>query len=75
MFQVLYGKRIENGKLTETIRGANISGIGPKMLQEIQGIANDLSYFDSGTCGKGQSCPVSDATPTILVRLKVSGLQ
>jgi len=75
MFSIAYGRRITDGKLGEVIRGANISGNGPKILQEIKGIANDLEYFDGGTCGKGQQMPVSEATPTILVTLKVSGIQ
>lgn len=73
VFKVVYGYRIREGKLAEVIRGANISGNGPKMLMDIQGIADDLQYFDGGTCGKEQSMPVSDATPTILVKLKVTG--
>lgn len=73
VFKVVYGYRIRDGELREVIRGANISGNGPKMLMDIEGIANDLHFFDGGTCGKGQSMPVSDATPTILVKLKVTG--
>ncbi len=73
VFRVHLGYRIREGKLAEVIRGANISGNGPKMLLDIQWIANDLGFFDGGTCGKGQSMPVSDATPTILVKMKVTG--
>lgn len=43
------------------------------MLSEIRMVADDLHFFDGGTCGKGQQMPVSDATPTVLVRLKVTG--
>ncbi|MCK9272029.1 TldD/PmbA family protein [Candidatus Gracilibacteria bacterium] len=72
VFQVGLGYRIIDGKIGEVIRGANISGNGPEMLQNIEGICDDLEYFDGGTCGKGQQMPVSDATPTILVKLKVT---
>jgi TldD protein len=49
------------------------------MLQEIEMVGNDLpvghlTYFCGGTCGKdGQGMPVTDANPTIKVRLKVTG--
>jgi TldD protein len=75
VFKVGFGYRIREGKLAEVIRWANISGNGPEMLKNIQAIGNDLWYFDGGTCGKaGQHMPVSDATPTILVKLKVTGV-
>lgn len=73
VFKVSSGFRIRDGKICEAVRGANISGNGPKMLSEIRMVADDLHFFDGGTCGKGQQMPVSDATPTVLVRLKVTG--
>ncbi|MDQ1344015.1 MAG: PmbA TldD protein [Patescibacteria group bacterium] len=73
VFKVASGFRIRNGKKAESVRGANISGNGPRMLSEIRMVGNDLEHFDGGTCGKGQQMPVSDATPTVLVRLKVTG--
>ncbi|MDD3120289.1 MAG: TldD/PmbA family protein, partial [Candidatus Gracilibacteria bacterium] len=75
VFKVSYGYLIKDGKLTDIIRGANISGNGPQMLQNIKAICDDLEHFDGGTCGKGQSMPVSDATPTIWVKLKVTGIK
>ncbi|MDD5770483.1 MAG: TldD/PmbA family protein [Candidatus Gracilibacteria bacterium] len=74
VFKVQNGYLIENGKLTHNVKGATISGNGPEMLNEIYGICDDLNFFDGGTCGKGQSMPVSDACPTILTKLKVSGV-
>lgn len=73
VFKVSSGFRIRDGKIAEAVRGANISGNGPKMLSEIRMVGDDLHFFDGGTCGKGQQMPVSDATPTVLVRLKVTG--
>lgn len=73
VFKVVSGFRIRDGKIAEAVRGANISGNGPKMLSEIRMVGDDLHFFDGGTCGKGQQMPVSDATPTVLVRLKVTG--
>ncbi|MFB0964915.1 MAG: TldD/PmbA family protein [Patescibacteria group bacterium] len=73
VLKVSAGLRHRDGKICEAVRGANISGNGPKMLSEIRMVADDLHFFDGGTCGKGQQMPVSDATPTVLVRLKVTG--
>ncbi|MBW7954554.1 TldD/PmbA family protein [Candidatus Gracilibacteria bacterium] len=72
VFKVQSGYLIENGRLTNVIRGATLSGNGPKMLNEIYGICDDLEFFDGGTCGKGQAMPVSDGTPTVWTKLKVS---
>ncbi len=79
VFKVNYARRIRDGKLAEVVRGANLAGNGPKMLQEITMVGNDLDlqsldYFCGGTCGKdGQGMPVTDANPTIKVRLRVTG--
>jgi TldD protein len=72
VFKVQSWFLIKDGKLTTRVNGATLSGNGPEMLNEIYGICNDLEYFDHGTCGKWQSMPVTDATPTILTKLKVS---
>ena len=56
---------IEDGKLTKALRGATLIGNGPKVLESIDMVGNDLG-FAVGTCGKdGQGVPVSDAQPTI----------
>jgi len=78
VFKVNFAHRIKDGKIAEVVRGANLSGNGPKMLKEISMVGNDLvvgknGVFVGGTCGKdGQSMPVTDANPTIKVRLKVT---
>ncbi len=72
VFKVQSWFLIKDWKLTTRVNGATLSGNGPEMLNEIYGICDDLEYFDHGTCGKWQSMPVTDATPTILTKLKVS---
>lgn len=72
VFKVQSWFLIKDWQLTTRVNGATLSGNGPEMLNEIYGICDDLVYFDHGTCGKWQSMPVSDATPTILTKLKVS---
>jgi TldD protein len=78
-FYVSQGRLIENGKLTKPIKDVNIMGNGPKMLNNITMIANDLGmyYGGAGQCGKnGQGVPVSFGLPTCLVKsLTVGGTQ
>lgn len=60
---------IEDGKLTQPIKGASIVGNGPDVLQKVSMVGNDTK-LDSGvgTCGKeGQSVPVGVGQPTIKV--------
>ena len=63
---------IENGKVTQPVKGATLIGNGPDVLTRVSMIGNDLE-LDSGvgTCGKdGQSVPVGVGQPT----LRVDGL-
>lgn len=67
VFEVTEGYLIENGVIGEPVRGATLAGNGPKVLQQISIVGNDLG-FGIGTCGKdGQGVPVSDAQPTLLI--------
>ncbi|NJK85109.1 MAG: TldD/PmbA family protein, partial [Bacteroidales bacterium] len=78
-FYVSQGRMIENGKLTAPIKDVNIMGNGPKMLENIVMVGNDLVLHEggAGSCGKaGQSVPVSFGLPTCLVKsLTVGGTQ
>ncbi len=67
VFEVSEGYRIENGALGEPVRGATLTGNGPRVLESIDRVGTDLG-FAIGTCGKdGQGAPVSDAQPTIRI--------
>lgn len=67
VFEVAEGYLIEAGKQGPAVRGATLVGNGPKVLQNIDMVANDLG-FSIGTCGKdGQGAPVSDAQPTLRI--------
>ncbi|MBD3377233.1 twin-arginine translocation signal domain-containing protein [candidate division KSB1 bacterium] len=78
-FYVSQGNMIENGKITRPVKDINIMGNGPKMLQNVTMVANDLELYQGGTgaCGKdGQSMPVSFGLPTCLVKsMTVGGVQ
>ena len=68
-FYVKNGFLIEDGKLTKPIKDINIIGNGPKVLELIDMVGDDLKIDEGGwTCGKeGQSVPVSQGLPTVRV--------
>ncbi len=75
VFDVAEGYLIKDGKVGPLVRGATLTGNGPKVLQIVDRVGNDLG-FAIGTCGKdGQGAPVSDAQPTIRIpELVVGGI-
>jgi TldD protein len=68
-FYVKNGYLIEDGKITKPIKDVNIIGNGPKVLEQIDMVADDLKIDEGGwTCGKdGQMVPVSQGLPTVRV--------
>jgi TldD protein len=68
-FYVKNGWLVEGGKITAPIKDVNIIGNGPDSLRQITMVANDARLDTGGwTCGKnGQSVPVSQGIPTVLV--------
>ena len=68
-FYVKNGFLIEDGKLTRPIKDVNIIGNGPKVLELVDMVSDDLAIDEGGwTCGKnGQSVPVSQGLPTVRV--------
>ncbi len=68
-FYIRNGWLIEDGRITAPIKDCNIIGNGPETLRRITMAAAD-GHLDTGgwTCGKdGQSVPVSQGIPTVLV--------
>jgi len=67
VFEVEDGCLIERGELGSAVRGATLTGNGPRVLMEIDMVGSDLG-FGMGTCGKdGQGVPVADAQPTLRI--------
>jgi len=68
-FYVKNGYLIEDGKLTRPVKDINVIGNGPKVLEKVDMVSNDLVIDEGGwTCGKdGQSVPVSQGIPTVRV--------
>jgi TldD protein len=58
---------IENGRITEPLRDANLIGNGPEILRRIDAVADDFDMIP-GTCGKdGQSVPVGCGQATLRI--------
>ncbi|MCC4832997.1 MULTISPECIES: metalloprotease TldD [unclassified Shewanella] len=67
---------IENGEVTDAIKGATLIGNGPEAMSQISMVGNDLALDQGvGVCGKdGQSVPVGVGQPTLkLDSLTVGG--
>ena len=64
---------IEDGRVTEPLRDANLIGNGPEILRRIDVVADDFAMVP-GTCGKdGQSVPVGCGQPTLRVSAMTVG--
>jgi len=68
-FFIKQGYLIEKGKLGAPIKDVNIIGNGPKVLEDMVMVGNDLAMSEAGwTCGKaGQGVPASMGQPTVKV--------
>lgn len=69
VFSAVEAYLIENGKITDPVKGVTLIGNGPDILTKVSLIGNDMRLDDGvGTCGKeGQSVPVGVGQPTLLV--------
>ena len=63
-------RMIRNGKLAESVKDVNLTGNVFQTLKDIEGIANDMYWDESGGCGKsGQSgLPVGVGGPSIRIK-------
>ena len=63
---------IENGKITQPVKGDTLIGDGAEAMKKIKMVGNDMALDEGiGTCGKnGQSVPVGVGQPT----LRIDGL-
>ena len=60
---------IEDGKITQPIKGATLIGNGPDVMHKISMVGNDLELDRGvGVCGKdGQSVPVGVGQPSLKI--------
>ncbi|MCR5335297.1 MAG: TldD/PmbA family protein [Synergistes sp.] len=74
VFYITEGYLIEKGRITTPVRGAILTGNGPRALANISALGHNLT-MDPGICGKsGQGVPVTDGQPSMLIEgLTVGG--
>jgi TldD protein len=78
VFSLTESYLIEDGKLTAPVKGVNLIGNGPEVLQRVTMVGSDYALSDgSWTCGKdGQSVPVGVGTPTVkIAQITVGGTE
>ncbi len=69
VFQCTEAYRVRKGKIEEPLKGVTLIGDGPKILQQIRHIGNDMALDPGiGVCGKaGQGVPVGVGQPSLYV--------
>ena len=72
VFEINEGYLIENGKIKYPVKGATLTGNGPKVLESVDMVGSDLG-FQVGICGKYDHAPVADAQPTIRIQEIIVG--
>jgi TldD protein len=78
VFSLTESYLIEDGKLTRPLKGVNLIGNGPDVLNRVSMLGTDLEISDGiWTCGKqGQSVPVGVGCPTVKIdEITVGGTQ
>jgi TldD protein len=67
---------IENGEITDPIRGATLIGNGPQVLGVVEAVGSDFGRKE-GVCGKdGQHAPVTNGMATVLLgKMTVGGTE
>lgn len=73
VFRIHNGYRIRAGQLAEPIKETTVSGVGQRVLREIDALADDAE-LGAAKCGKhGQLIPVGVSGPTMLIRSLMVG--
>jgi TldD protein len=74
VFGITEAYLIEDGQLTQRVRGANLIGNGPQAIALVDAVGTDFAV-KQGMCGKdGQWVPAGFGTPTLrIARLTVGG--
>ncbi|WP_024466961.1 TldD/PmbA family protein [Treponema pedis] len=73
MFGVVLGYEIKNGKLGKALRDCTIAGVAFDMLKTVTMISDDMSWSNSGWCGKKQLINVGMGGPAIKCKIGVGG--
>lgn len=74
MFGTQYAWRIENGKKTQLLQGATVSGLAFDVLKSVDAVSKEFAWdMGWGHCGKGQSAKVDGGGPYVRCRLHIGG--
>lgn len=73
MFGVTMGYEIKNGKLGKALLDTTISGVAFEMLKSVSMVSNEMTWVDSGTCGKKQPMYVGMGGPAIKCEVNMGG--
>ena len=74
MFGCSYLWKIKNGKKTELLREATLSGIAFDVLNSVSAVSEEFKWdLGSGYCGKGQPAKVDAGGPYIRCKINVGG--
>ena len=73
MFGIVMGYEIKNGKLGKAVRDCTIAGVAFDMLKTVTMISDDMSWSNSGMCGKKQMINVGMGGPAVKCKIGVGG--
>lgn len=76
MFGVQEAYKIEDGKITDPVKGITISGQAFEVLNSVDAVGDDLKFaLGRGYCGKGQMAKVDAGGPHLRCKVKIGGKQ
>jgi len=76
MFGVQEAYKIEDGKITDPVKGITISGQAFEVLNSVDAVGDDLKFaLGRGYCGKGQLAKVDAGGPHLRCKVKIGGKQ
>jgi len=73
MFGVVLGYEVKNGKLGKALKDLTISGVAFDVLKSVTMISDDMTWSNTGMCGKKQLIPVGLGGPAIKCKINIGG--
>ena len=73
MFGVVLGYEINDGKLGRALKDLTISGVAFDVLKSVSMISDDMTWSNTGMCGKKQLIPVGLGGPAIKCKINIGG--
>lgn len=74
MFAVQKAYRIQNGKITDLLKGVTVSGLAFDVLHNVDMVSKEFKWdLGSGHCGKGQPAKVDAGGPYVRTKVLLGG--